>query len=197
MLSARRVDDKTKSDLISLAEYIESRGHQVNKSGLTKKLESKPEYNEQELSTYHKNMLNSIKQCDFMIVDISTRSSGLGYQIAVALNERKPVLAVYHGSAQENSSLSLKSNPSKLLEVKHYKDMVDLKTVADEFIQSTKDKIDTKFILIISPEIDKYLAWTADNKRMHKAQVVRTAIEDMMHKDKEYKTFLKQHELGE
>lgn len=190
ILAARRANTRTKETLTSLSKYLASRGHIVNDQKLKNDLESKPEYNESELSTYHKDMLNSIKQCDVVIVEISTKSSGLGYQIAVALNERKPILAVYNGSARDHSSLALKSNPSKLLELRNYED--NLNEIAEEFLQRAKEKIDTKFILIISPEIDKYLGWVAEERRMHKAQIVRNAVEEAMNKDKDYKQFLKE-----
>jgi len=51
------------------------------------------------------------------------------------------------------------------------------------------NKIDSKFILIISPEIERYLQWASKTKRMHKAQIVRLALEASIKKDKEYMNF--------
>jgi hypothetical protein len=48
-----------------------------------------------------------------------------------------------------------------------------------------------KFIFIISPEIDKYLEWVSNERRMHKSQIVREAIENQANKDKEYQEFLR------
>lgn len=183
-------EEVIKKDMISLAKYLEGKGHSVNKYKLTESYDSKQTYSEDALSDYHKKMMNSIKQCDMVIAEISTKSSGLGYEIAVALNERKPIMAIYRGSEKEHSSLSLSSNPSRLLKVMSYTSE-DLHAKAEEFIAFAKEQIDTKFILIISPEIDKYLAWASDERRMHKAQIVRNAVEDMMHKDKDYKQFVK------
>lgn len=49
-----------------------------------------------------------------------------------------------------------------------------------------------KFILIISAEIDKYIAWASEERKLHKAQVVRMAIEDTMAKDLDYQRWLKE-----
>jgi len=43
-----------------------------------------------------------------------------------------------------------------------------------------------KFILIITPEIDRYLEWSSIERRMHKSQVVRAAIEKVIKRDGEY-----------
>lgn len=190
VLAAKRADDEVKGAIVEATRYLESKGHQVNKERAALD-DKKPQYSEEELSQYHRNMINAIKQCDVMVVDISTKSSGLGYQIAVGLAERKPILTIHKGTKTTHTSLSLRSNPSKLMTFRNYETKDELKGILDEFLKAAKDQIDTKFILIISPEIDKYLTWVSDERRMHKAQVVRNAVEDALNRDKEYKQFLK------
>lgn len=55
-----------------------------------------------------------------------------------------------------------------------------------------KSRINIKFIFIISPAIDNYLEWAAEEKDTPKAEIVRESIENTMHKDKEYQLFLNQ-----
>lgn len=186
-----RLTDESMKDINNLVKHLESKGHNVNKYKLAGDYAKKQSFDEGDLSEYHKKMMNSIKQCDVVIADISTKSSGLGYEVAIALQERKPILALFRGRPQDHSSLSLSSNPSKLLKLRNYTPET-INQVAEDFLKEAKEQIDTKFILIISPEIDKYLSWASDERRMHKAQLVRNAVEEMMAKDKDYKQFLKE-----
>jgi hypothetical protein len=137
-------------------------------------------------STYKRNQ-KLIKDSDFLVAETTEYSSGIGYLIANALNEKKPVLALHNklkGGAPSNIIKS--SSISKLLNFSEY-DEKNLTDVTKSFIGEVKNMLDTKFILIISAEIERYLEWASDFRRMHKAQIVRAAIEEMMDKDKEYK----------
>jgi 2'-deoxynucleoside 5'-phosphate N-hydrolase len=136
--------------------------------------------------TYQRN-LKLIKNSDILIADTTIYSSGIGYLIASSLNLKKPVLALFDSESGKKSSNIIKSSArSKLLTFKEYtnKELID---VINNFIRSAKNILDTKFILIISPEIDRYLEWASAQKRMHKAQIVREAVEEMMKKDKDWK----------
>ena len=130
----------------------------------------------------------SIKYCDFVVAESTYYSSGNGFLISYALSEKKPVLVL--SKPGKISSIILKSVKNKLLTYKEYTPETIHKHLAS-YLSQVRKVIDTKFILIISPEIDRYLQWASENRRMHKAQVVRLALEDVMEKDKEYKASLK------
>ncbi len=144
--------------------------------------------------TYKRNK-KIIKSCDFLIAETTLYSSGIGYLIAESLNNRKPVLALYNETlGQKPSNIIRSSATSTLLSFKVYRDLSDLNNIFDEYIKKVKQKLDTKFILIIPPEIDRYLEWASADKRMHKAQLVREAVESMMEKDKDWKEHLNKSE---
>jgi hypothetical protein len=132
----------------------------------------------------------AIREADMILVDVTFPGRRTGYEIARALGERKTVIGIYNESSDAIKVASLLGNKSKNFIFKSYNDK-NIISVVDEAIRIAKDQMDTKFILIISPEIDKYLEWASAEKRMHKAQIVRDAIEVMMAKDKNYKEFLK------
>jgi len=169
-----------------ITKVIKSLGHQVDDSILKRTLKEETEAIEQ---TFRKHM-RSIKNADVIIAESSQYSAGLGFLVATALNERKQVLCLQFDDPKYKGSVTLQGADSKLLTYLKYSDK-DLKNTISGYLNDAKDKLDTKFILIISPEIDKYLKWAADERRLHKAQVVREAIEAMMKKDKEYKEYLK------
>lgn len=142
----------------------------------------------------YKRNLNSIKLSDIVIAEISDMSSGVGFLIPIALSLRKPVLALYKEDSKDISATIMGSDKlSKGLFYKKYSSKT-LKNVIQNFLNEAKDILDTKFILIISPEIDHYLEWAADFRRMHKAQIVRNAVEKEMENDEDYQNFLKEKE---
>jgi len=135
----------------------------------------------------------SIKECEIFIADITDGSSDVGFEIALALAEKKPVLALRHKTDMRTVSYgSIASEAHKDIKYVEYETVEDITKIVDEFLEEAKNKIDTKFILIIPSEIDKYLSWASDYRRMHKAQVVRDALDGVMKKDKDWREYQKQ-----
>lgn len=133
----------------------------------------------------------AIREADMAIVEVTYPGRRIGFEIARALDEKKVVLALYRDDAKDSSAVAtLKGNTYKNFILKPY-NSTNIIDVVKDGLQTAKEQLDTKFILIISPEIDRYLQWASEERRMHKAQLVRNAVEDMMDKDKDYKNHLK------
>lgn len=62
--------------------------------------------------------VNWIQKCDVLVAEVSIPSHGVGYEIAYALNIRKPVLCIY----QQGRSVSkmITGNPDPALRIKSY-----------------------------------------------------------------------------
>lgn len=132
-----------------------------------------------------------IKNSDVVIADITQSSGAIGFYIAMSLNNKKPVLVLRKKIKElDRTPGPIIGYKSKLLTFKEYTNDDERNKAIKNFINQSKKKLDSKFILIVSPEIDSYLTWSAQEKRMHKAQIVRDAIEQVMEKDNEYKKFL-------
>lgn len=139
----------------------------------------------------YKQIERAIRESDVVIVESTFPGRRIGFEIARAIDEKKSVIALY------DKSLA-KRTPGLLVGVQARKHFTyaaysadTVKSVIESALEEAKMNLDTKFILIISPEIDKYLEWSSSERRMHKAQIVRNAVESAMSKDKEYKEFLK------
>lgn len=130
----------------------------------------------------------SINKTDFIVVDITEESREMEYIISYANDAKKPVFIMYNTKTAKSFPNFIKhlAETSKLLEFGEYINVKELKENLKAYIKKLKSLIDSKFILIISSEIDRYLEWSSSQKRMHKAQVVRAAIEEMINKDKEW-----------
>lgn len=183
-----------KKFLDSLISEFAKLGHKINTGVLDASKEAILMQDEQGLANQYKQIQRDLKAADFIVAEISEPSSGVGYLLSQSVSEKKPVLVLMKRGTSSKPPLPLQVNPTKLVSFHEYSDEKDIPEIIRGFLAYIKDIIDTKFILIISPQIDKYLEWAASEKRMHKAQIVREAIEDMMNKDKDYKGFIKQQE---
>jgi len=128
-----------------------------------------------------------LKDADIVVAEVSDLDSKVGYEIAKAFSEKKIVIAFEH---EDNDKVHpiIHGNNSKNLIHQKYNPKTIIQTMS-KAIKEASSKLDSKFILIISPEIDRYLEWSSQTKRMHKAQIVREAVEYVMNKDKEYKKY--------
>lgn len=177
--------NKAFSDAI---DHLKKQGHNLKVDfDLVKDNERKtPNFDEK----YQGKVEKSIRETDIVIAEISNADMKIGFDIAKSLSEKKIVITLQNSKKNLNNISSIHGNTNRNLIVKEYNEKNLLNTV-DTAIEEAKSKLDTKFILIISPEIDRYLDWAAGTKRMHKAQIVRNAVESTIKKDREYKNFLK------
>ena len=180
---------KQKSINNTINKVLENSGHRVDFVSIDEE-EIASSFN---LEKNYQKIINSIKKSDFIIIEISNMSSGLFFLIALSLNEKKPVLALNNTNGKSNSTprkgLTSYATKNKLFTYNEYNEK-NLSNIISNYILEVKKIIDTKFILIISPQIDRYLEWSSVNRRMHKAQVVRRAVEQVLNDDKEYKKVL-------
>lgn len=188
-------DKDLKNNYKTIVDTLKKSGHEVLQYG-SDHLSPTELVNrtDEEIEKAYKMLDKLMKQADIVVAEISLPSVGIGYEISEAISQKKPVLALTYKKADFQPLATIEGNKSKFIKYVKY-DQENIITVLNSFVEESRSIIDTKFILIISPEIDKYLNWAADERRMHKAQVVRNAVEDMMNKDKEYKAFLKSQGL--
>ncbi len=181
-------DSKSKEWQQLITSIIKERGVDLDTVNLDTERKKLMDETEEEMIKVFKRNTKTIKDSDVVIAEVSVSDSGVGYEIAYALNLRKPVLALYNEEAGEPTAPPIQVGKQKLLTFEKY-NKKNLKNKIDRFFSDIKNKLDTKFILIISPEIDRYLEWASDYKRMHKAQIVRNAVEKEMESDKDYEKY--------
>lgn len=189
--SADAVNQKSKRYTIALSLLRDQLGKKNVFSPEERKLIKRSE-NDKEASESVNLKEKQLKECDLVIADITDGTAGVGYFISTALFLKKPTLVIQEESASMHEIHdSITTGKNRLLTYKTYKDLEnELTGILKEFVNKAKQQLDTKFILIIPAEIDRYLEWASDYKRMHKAQIVRNAIEEYMEKDSDWQEFL-------
>lgn len=135
---------------------------------------------------------NAIKNSSIVIADITQSTGAVGYHVAHALNLKKPVLILKQSQSSSNRVPGpIIGNKSRLIKYEEYDSVDQIEGIVKNFTKWAQQKLDTKFILILPPEIDQYITWAGEHRRRHKAQIVRESIENTMSKDKEYKEYKK------
>lgn len=134
----------------------------------------------------YKENTQKIRAADVAIFESTYPAEGIGYEMGYAINQKKPVLILVDKTYKDFLAEIIEGIPSNLKQLSFYKDKEDLDKIIQDFLKMAKGMIDTKFIMIISPEIDRYFEWAKGNRRMHKAQIVRDAVFKQMELDPEW-----------
>lgn len=158
-----------------------------NKQLVTKDILSKSAASKAEIAKYYQRLKLNIKTSEALIVELSGPSTELGFLLSEALAQRKPVLALIPKSSKIELEGFFNDKNSRFLEIKRYSDTT-LPQAINDFVSFAIQKVDTKFILIITPKIDSYLRWKAKEQGVRKAEVVRHAVEEYITRDKAYKS---------
>jgi nucleoside 2-deoxyribosyltransferase len=182
--------EKVRSHVDHIFKFVESHGHTMDRFNYRKDPALETQSDDEMIGSY-KHIVNAIKSCDFMIAELTGSSTGAGFEISLALGEKKPVLVLYNETIRKNLPTPFRGNKNKLLRAKKYRNEQDIDNAIKYFFLDVQNLIDTKFILIIPPTIDRYLEWNAREKGLPKAEVTRTAIENMIQADSRYQEYLK------
>lgn len=117
---------------IQIVQIVEALGHSAL-SEVSSKFHSSIPLSAKQIYSRDVKWLDGSK---LMIAEVSGPSLGVGFEIAYALfNKKIPVLAVYHESAEQVSSMVIGCTDPKL-QIKKYSDFDDLKNKISDFIQN-------------------------------------------------------------
>jgi 2'-deoxynucleoside 5'-phosphate N-hydrolase len=133
---------------------------------------------------YVKKMMNWIKKSDIVIVEVTQPEVGSGYELALGLQNEKPVIAMYT-DGKDPKVLVGQGEISEKVQVVEY-DADDIREVLAMAIDMAKDQQDVRFNFFVSPKIVRFLDWISKKKKMPRAVYLRRLIEKDMEKNKEY-----------
>jgi hypothetical protein len=131
----------------------------------------------------YEQILKSIHKADMVIMEISGHSMTMGYVISKALEENKPVIALYKSEASPIFVRGIFDQ--KLILAEYNKENLD--KVIFESIKKAKSLVDMRFNFFVSPRILNYLDWIGQKRMIPKSVFLRNLIEREMKKDREFK----------
>ena len=114
-----------------IVDFLIREGHEVPTAHLSKLDVMKDERVVDALEVYNRDV-NWVMQCDVLIAEVSTPSHGVGYEIALAVFQDKPVLCCYR-EGQTVSKMIL-GNKHTNLTTFAYSDEENLLKMMDEYL---------------------------------------------------------------
>lgn len=132
---------------------------------------------------HFKKTMEYVKKADAVFVELSEHSMSMGYIVNKALENSKPVVALYKKGFEPYFFSGIED--SRLLIVEYTEENLD--EVIKEALDKIKDHSDVRFNFFVSPKILAYLDWIAQNRMVPRSVFLRNLIEREMKKDKEFK----------
>lgn len=131
----------------------------------------------------YKDNLGAIAQADVVIAETSYENFAVGYQVAVAVQQKKPVLVLRHASADKNAFVT-GIDDGWVKHVEYSEDALNeiVKKFLDDNDINTKDM---RFNFFIDRSIYNYLRWSALKTGKTKAAILRELVEREIN-NKEY-----------
>jgi hypothetical protein len=129
---------------------------------------------------------------DCVIIEASKSDQEIGYLLAYAISQKKPLLYLYQRGTPERVAYGYltKKNVPEFIQMKSYV-AADLEERILEFINSIgagiKEKPTIKFTLRLTPRMERYLTAKAKRAKMNKADYLREIVGELMKKEGEIK----------
>lgn len=132
---------------------------------------------------HYKRTMDFLKKSDVVVVEVSEHSMSMGYIVNKALENSKPVIALYKKGNDPYFFSGIED--SKLVIAPYTGD--DLTRVVGDAFDKVKSLSDVRFNFFVSPKILAYLDWVAQKRMIPRSVFLRDLIEKEMKKDKDFK----------
>lgn len=135
------------------------------------------------LISFIQKQMKIARSVDGLVFDAAQYSPVIAFLTANALLNNKFVLFLCEkGHHFEVSNLSDVQN----FQMKNYSNFEELEIILKKFLNDSKRKLNKRFILNISNEIEQYLDWVSEEWGINKAEIVRRSILTAIQADKDY-----------
>lgn len=163
----------------TVAQVIRENQHELSRDWVEssyKIMKNDKGFDSLDWQSLYKENIEALARSDIFIADATDKSFAVGYQVALALQQKKPTLLLFHDKEIDKTFMSGVDNT--LVELKMYSGEEDLKKFVSEFIE--KNNIGTKdmrFNFFIDRPIYNYLRWSALKTGRTKAEVLRELVQ--------------------
>jgi len=130
---------------------------------------------------YRENM-EAIARADLVIVEVSTQNFSVGFQTAIAIQQKKPTLVLEHEGTETTNNF-LQGIDSNLLTTKSYTSADLEKTVANFIAENRIDNKDLRFNFFIDRQIYNYLRWASFKTGKTKAEILRELVQNEINRN--------------
>lgn len=124
--------------------------------------------------------LDAIKRADLMIIDLTNYTFAHGFQVAAALENNKPILALSRESLNSKSASGL-TNP--LFSFSKFSNEADLEKSVRLFLkQNVVHTKDLRFNMFLTREIVQFLDEKSDESGVNRSEIIRKLIRNKVQK---------------
>lgn len=124
----------------------------------------------------------AITKADVVVADATVPSFGIGYQVALAVQLKKPTLVLRNEEAKE--SVFASGLPQDIVDYKRY-NKKNLKSLIVDFLKTNDVQTkDMRFNFFIDRPIYNYLRWSAHKTGKTKAEILRELVEREIDRNK-------------
>lgn len=163
-----------------IAQEVERLGHEVDVSTvLGQDPADMDTWNEQKALDFHKTVMNRMKKAEGLLIEASHASTGVGFNLAAAVQLGKPVVIFFSGQEEPHLFRTLEKINDKF-QVIRYTNLNQLRNEIAPALAFASESQDTRFNFFISPEHAKYLDWIAQTYKMSRSVYLRRLINKEM-----------------
>lgn len=126
--------------------------------------------------------IEAIPKCDIVIAEISTKSFGVGYDVGLAVSQKKPTLLLRRDNISKEAFLGGLDHP--YVQKREYNAATIDQIVGSFLEQYDSQPKDIRFNLFIDSKLNGYLQRTSVGKGKTKAEIVRELLLHEMENEK-------------
>lgn len=166
-----------------IKRIVEKNGHTLGRDWIeevyAEHQNEKQHKDEQWKDIFHENIA-AMAKADVVIAEATAKSFSIGYQVATALQQKKPVLILTRNNSLGNTLGS--GIASDFVQFANYEESTLEQVIVDFLKENTVDTKDLRFNFFIDRQIYNYLRWASYKTGKTKAEILRELV------DREIKT---------
>lgn len=136
---------------------------------------------------YSSSETSAISKCDVFMVEASTPTAQLGFELAFATEKGIPTVILY----RDDAGMPLVAVNSKTKPVIRSYKVNEIEKDIKNILEEISNKIDNQFTFNLTPQISEFLNWITSNNKINRADYIRGLIDNARQKSTEYKNFKK------
>ena len=175
LITSRPTLEKDITTLRHMVKIIEEKGHSIAFEWIEKAYANISQgVADNNWTEIYKQNLEVIAKADVIIAETSYENFGVGYQVAVAVQQKKPVLMIRHETADKNAFAT--GVEDGWVKRKEYTEE-SLASILDQFLKDNDIQAkDMRFNFFIDRPIYNYLRWAAYKTGKTKAEILRELV---------------------
>jgi len=156
--------------------------------------ENNTDFKKEELENMQESGEILLDKMDCIIIEASQTDQEIGYLLAYAISQKKPLLYLYKKGTPEKVAFGYlnKKNTPDFIRMASYT-IQDLQQKVLQFVDEVgmgkglREKPNIKFTLRITSQMERYLDWKSKRKKKTKAEFLRNILERMIEEDGDFR----------